>query len=314
MARFISLGMPNYNNASMIEQAVQSALTSKRIKQLVFFDNNSTDDSIDVMRQIETRYPDVNFVIHKRDSNLGTVRNFKDVYLNSSEYYFAWLATDDYVCGGYYDKLAEVLDSSDEGFCAGATIFLHPDGQQRAARSNRPLSGEWHCRLNSFLTDPCENQWCYGLFRREQVTTAILSLNDRPVSDWFMMMRLLNQGEFQFRADCQVYRRKSATQNYFSAANSPFIYKLFHETSPAEFLMDSMAEVINELQFSDANLLTLLKLYVRKIMELFRYNSHLVTDRTFEILKAQSDFEVMIKKRTTISDTLLAQLDWSYPW
>ena len=214
----------------MIKQAVQSALTSKRIRQLVFFDNSSTDDSLDVIQRIAADYPDLNFVIHKRDSNLGTVRNFKDVYLNSSEYYFAWLATDDYVCDGYYDKLAEVLDSSDEGFCAGATIFLHPDGQQRAARSNRPLSGEWHCRLNSFLTDPCENQWCYGLFRREQVATAILSLNDRPVSDWFMMMRLLNQGEFQFRADCQVYRRKSATQNYFSAANSPFIYRLFHET------------------------------------------------------------------------------------
>ena len=78
--------------------------------------------------------------------------------------------------------------------------------------------------------------------------------------------------------------------------------------------MDSTTEVINELEFSDANFLALLKLYVRKIMELFRYNSHLVTDRTSAILKAQSDFEVMIKERTKISDTLLSQLAWSYPW
>lgn len=306
--------MPNYNNAATIEQAVHSALTSKRIKQLVFFDNNSTDNSLDIIKRMAAFYPAVNFFINKRSINVGGIENFKDVYRHSNEYYFAWLATDDYVSSGYYDKLAEILDCSESGFCAGATIFLHADGQQRAARSNRPLLGDWHNRLGSFLADPCENQWCYGLFRREQVAAAVLGLNERAASDWFMMMRLLNEGEFLFRADCQVYRRKSATQNYFSAEHSPFIYQLLTEGSPAAFLMGSTIEIINEQDFSDANSLALLTLCVRKIMELFRYNSNLVADKAIAIQRAKRDFDMMIKAGTTISDTLLSQLDWNYPW
>lgn len=69
----ISVAMATYNGEKYIEEQVDSILNqSKPVDEIIIFDDNSTDGTLEIIR----RYADSRIKVHVNDKNVGYIENF----------------------------------------------------------------------------------------------------------------------------------------------------------------------------------------------------------------------------------------------
>lgn len=243
----ISIGIPNFNHGATLERAVLSALESSRVREIVFYDNASTDNSLEIIKKIKSERSDVIIKVQDRVYNVGASRNFYDCANLASSKYFAWLPSDDYVSPGYYDNLAEFLDINVEmSLCSGNTVIYNNNGFRLVAKSNRDLIGDKCSRINSFLSSPDENQWFYGLFRSDFLNHFIGKMKDEIACDWFVMCRILEKTEIKVISDSFIYRYETPLENYFSPNASESIKKAFLDGKAEEIMLPQIEDIMKE--------------------------------------------------------------------
>jgi hypothetical protein len=96
----VSIGMPVYNGASYLEEALQSVLAqSYEDFDVVISDNASTDTTEEICRTYAGKDERIRYF--RLRQNYGMISNFNNVYRLSTGQYFKWAASDD-VCGRDY--------------------------------------------------------------------------------------------------------------------------------------------------------------------------------------------------------------------
>jgi glycosyltransferase involved in cell wall biosynthesis len=204
----VSVGLPVYNGARFIAEAIDSILGQSFAElELIISDNASTDST----QEICERYArsDRRVLYFRQPVNLGAPRNWNFVADKARGRYFKWASANDFVDREFIAKTSDVLES-DEGtvLCYGRTWIVDESTDERqlydgdmAVTDDRPSARFIRVcrmfRLNNALS---------GLFRLDMLRRTRLN-QVYPASDIPLLAEMALLGRFRMLADPLLYRR-----------------------------------------------------------------------------------------------------------
>ena len=168
----ISIGVPVYNGAAHLAQALQSLLSqSFGDFEIIISDNGSTDSTPRIIAEFAARDPRIRAV--RQAENIGGLPNFRFVLNAARAPLFMWAAYDDWHGENYLQALSRALAANPEkemavprivrkrtdGTIAGITAITGLEALPRWRRVIRMLAGS---RGGMF----------YGLYRTPAIRTA----------------------------------------------------------------------------------------------------------------------------------------------
>lgn len=120
----ISIGMPVYNGAAFIRNALKTLLSQTESDfELVVSDNGSSDGSTEIL--LETAAADKRVRYFRHEKSLRAYDNFHYVLSKARAPYFMWAACDDNWDPDFIEKLAKALDGAPDSvmaFCDVNTV------------------------------------------------------------------------------------------------------------------------------------------------------------------------------------------------
>ncbi|MEM7478824.1 MAG: glycosyltransferase family 2 protein [Planctomycetota bacterium] len=203
----LSIGMPIYNAAAYLEEAIASLLKQTYGDfELIISDNRSTDASVSICRDLAATDSRISVVV--RSENVGVCRNFNEVFYRSRGEYFKWAAGDDRCDPNYLSRCIHVLQENEQVVCCHSrtvkvtpsncprpdfgdpTVFLSNDGTRKLDASGpQPssrfedvlLSSGWGVRSYGVVRRTCleRTRLIQPYFGFEKVLMAELSLMGR---------------------------------------------------------------------------------------------------------------------------------------
>jgi len=170
----VSIGMPVFNEARHLEEAIESLLGQDHANlELIISDNHSTDRTAAICLEYASRDPRIRYV--ENESNVGAVTNFNAVFRLSSGPYFMWAGGHDRWHPTFISRCLEVLES-DPG-----VVLCHPQagviggtGTKKSGIDTRGLDA--FRRLRATLQGMAAYT-IYGLIRSEALKTTRLFRN-----------------------------------------------------------------------------------------------------------------------------------------
>lgn len=118
----VSICIPSYNRADLIEETINSALSQTyRNIEVIVNDNCSTDRSWELLTEIANREPRLK--IFRNESNLGAVRNWKRVMSHASGEYALILWSDDLIKDTFVEKTLAAFDKDVAFVMTGVSEF-----------------------------------------------------------------------------------------------------------------------------------------------------------------------------------------------
>lgn len=172
----ISIGMPVYNGAKYIREALDSLLAQTLSDfELIISDNASTDETRKICEEYAGKDQRIRYIC--QDKNLGGGFNFNYVFFQAKGRYFAWLACDDTLEPNFLEKTTQYLDQ-DEDVVVCACDFKLVNEHGELIRIER-LEGiypstDWSYSQEHFFMFPLTNVYfsIYGVFRRQKIVDS----------------------------------------------------------------------------------------------------------------------------------------------
>ncbi|MDQ8198899.1 glycosyltransferase family 2 protein [Pelagicoccus enzymogenes] len=113
----VSLGMPVYNGANFIREAIASLLEQTfRDFELIIVDNASTDDTEAICRGFAETDERIRF--YRNSENIGAGKNFNLAVTYARGEYFKWAAHDDLCHPRFLEECVEVMDRNPDAALA----------------------------------------------------------------------------------------------------------------------------------------------------------------------------------------------------
>lgn len=179
MAR-IGIGVPVYNGASMLADALECLRTQTfEDIEVVIGDNASEDATAEIAADYAAR--DHRFRHLRRPENIGSVANFQALRAESSADLFCWRAYDDLSAPDFLERLAGIFDDDAATRLAVAEVRSEADdrARPRIAPFIAPPAGPRIRRVRHQLFSS-HASWIYGLWHRE----TLAALQDRVHRDY----------------------------------------------------------------------------------------------------------------------------------
>jgi len=132
----VSVIIPVYNAASYVTKAVESALHSPQVGEIILVEDKSPDNALEVCIQLKNKYDKVKLLQHLNGENRGAGES-RNLGIKHAQYDFiAFLDADDYYLPNRFDDLKELFESdkSIDGVY-GATGFYY-ENENREDRNN----------------------------------------------------------------------------------------------------------------------------------------------------------------------------------
>lgn len=217
----VSLGLPVYNGADFVAEALDSLLAQTfRDFEIVISDNASEDETASICREFEKRDARVRY--HCNERNMGVAHNFRRVFDLSRGEYFKWVVHDDVCDPTYLERCVEVLDGTPASvvLCYPKTILIdehgaeiEPFADRMDMRHRRPHERLAHLHRNLRL--------CHcglGLIRSDVLRGTRL-IDGFESSDVILLEELAMLGEFHEYPE-YLYRRRIHGGSSFGAYTS----------------------------------------------------------------------------------------------
>jgi glycosyltransferase involved in cell wall biosynthesis len=196
----LSIGMPVFNGAKWLDDAVTSVLTQSYTDfELIIVDNASTDDTAAIALAAASRDPRVRY--YRNPQNVGAHANYDRVFELATGRYFKWASCSDICLDGFFDKCVAVLDArSDVVLAYPRAIMLHtPDNAEPYATEyddNLHLDQERpSIRFREYLGRERINNVMNGVIRADALRRTALN-RPLPGSDISMIAELALLGKF----------------------------------------------------------------------------------------------------------------------
>ncbi|GFH39799.1 glycosyltransferase family 2 protein [Lactococcus insecticola] len=182
----VSVVIANYNNApylsKMMDSLVNQTLGIENL-QVMFIDDKSTDNSIEVVKPYIDKYP--NIEIYQLDENTGGAHGPRNVgLLNARGEYLVILDADDWYDENALAYLSQLMDESGDDFAVSG-IVQSIDG--KLSLKSRPYFIDGEFRNRSIQELSAEFYGWLGpqgiMIRRELVTTHNLHFVNQRVAD-----------------------------------------------------------------------------------------------------------------------------------
>jgi glycosyltransferase involved in cell wall biosynthesis len=189
----LSIGVPTYNRAAVLERAVSSALaqTYGRIEVIVS-DNASSDATEAVGRNLSARDSRVRYL--RQTENCGLLQNFRRVLVEARGELFMWLADDDWIDPAYATACIEALSvRPDCGLACGIDRYYDKDVLVRSGTPMNLDDNSPQDRVISYFQQVILNGVFYGIMRRELLLRVPLTITYGI--DWLMMASMAFLGK-----------------------------------------------------------------------------------------------------------------------
>lgn len=119
----VSIGMPVFNGAKYIREALDSLLIQTFYDfELVISDNASTDDTQAICEMYALKDPRIRYL--RASSNRGASQNFKLVLDQAKGEYFMWAAADDRWDHNWVENLYAHVKNTSQIACIGTVILM----------------------------------------------------------------------------------------------------------------------------------------------------------------------------------------------
>lgn len=263
----ISVGMPLYNNAETLRQALDSVLSqSENAIEVILSDDGSTDDTWRICEDYADRDSRIRAHRHPR---LGYYDNFRFTLDASTAPYFVWLAGDDHWHPDYLARCRDVLDTRPEVVgCVARCQFSRCGHASRLASGTYPLTGSVRENVARYLSFPSDNTRLFGVFRREALVDSFPT-EPMHAYDWALCASTLRFGQHHEIADILMARDETppAAHARLTLQDHRFVgFRLFPVLKMTLYLFWN-----RKVPISRAVLLSTLKLNVYKHQEAMFY-------------------------------------------
>ena len=220
----VSIGVPTYNRAPLLERALKSLVAQDYPNlEVILSDNASTDDTPQSCARMQEQYSFLRY--HRNSTIVPAMENFRKVLLLSSGYYFMWASDDDLWEPGFVSTLVDYLESNDDLVLVAAEAqYMLRDGTKLPFfREGAPFYKLLpHSRLRRLLMIVAHNygNLIYGLFRREAlllqdggtILDPVKSTNEIPI-----FLQVAARGGIQV-CDRVLFHKATTLRTYFQAA------------------------------------------------------------------------------------------------
>lgn len=210
----VGFGIPTFNHAHQLREAVESLLTqSYGNLRLVFIDDGSTDDTLDILEAY--RKADPRIVVIRNEQRLGYIRNAQKGFFEAERRfpdmaYFAWGSDHDVWHPRWLAELVRVLEVNPDAVLAWSEVRRIDGDGAFVPRPNKVLdtSGldDPICRLRTTLRRMAAGDMVYGLYRVPAVRDAGV-LRFVLLPDRLLMAELALRGKIVQVREPLWYRR-----------------------------------------------------------------------------------------------------------
>ncbi|HXZ80160.1 MAG TPA: glycosyltransferase family 2 protein [Terriglobales bacterium] len=208
MPPLISIGVPVYNGAGFLPQALDSLLGQTVADfELIISDNASTDDTEKVCRDYAKQDERIRYI--RQPINLGAPANWNFVAVQARGKYFKWSSANDYCAPEMLARCVAPMEA-DPGIvlCYGRTCLVEEESGRREEYSGdfSVIEGRPHERFNTLCRMIRLNNAQSGLIRVDALRRTQLDRH-YPGGDVVLMAELALQGRFLLLPEILLYRR-----------------------------------------------------------------------------------------------------------
>lgn len=222
----VAIGVPVYNGARYLRQAVESLLGQTwRDLEVVLSDNASTDETPDIARDLVARDARVRY--HRNEQNLGVFRNYDRALELTTAPFFKWAASND-LCGPGHIAACMAVLQADPAVCLAypGTCLFQDDPADATPYDLDPeaLQDDPVDRFRHILSSLRLNNAFNGVYRSDALRRT--SLNGEYLgSDMVVVAEIALQGKVKRAPGRHFYRRM--TPEAASAAMDPASRRAF---------------------------------------------------------------------------------------
>lgn len=214
----VNIGMPVYNGANYIAEAIESFLTQTFMDfELIISDNGSADDTEHICREYAHQDSRIRYI--RNDRNRGAAWNYNHTFALSNSLYFKWAGHDDLCAPEFLEKCVSMLN--DKGpqavLCYPKTLFIDAAGQVTEHYvDNVDLCFEGPvARLHHVLKHLDRCNCVFGLIRSDALRKTRL-IGNFIASDVVLVRELALLGQFHEIAE-PLFRRRIHREQYLEA-------------------------------------------------------------------------------------------------
>jgi glycosyltransferase involved in cell wall biosynthesis len=231
----IDVVIPCFQYGRFLRDSVGSVLQQDvEYLRVLIIDNGSTDNSLDVARQLASEDSRVHIVAHQR--NLGPLPSFNEGIDWATADYFMTLDADDLLVPGCLRRSMSILDKDPSiVFCYGAERCVSGDGAISIEHSTEQLDAEW--RISSgrdFIRRLCSKGYNFvgnpTVVRRTEIQKSIGHYDPELTYavDMNMWLRLATRGKVAETPALQGIRRVHPGQMTQSYRDAPVMDLIEH--------------------------------------------------------------------------------------
>ena len=204
----VSLGLPVYNGANFLRQALESVLSQTYSNwELILSDNGSTDGTEAICREFAAR--DARIRYFREERNRGATWNFNRVFTLSRGPFFRWTAHDDVCAPELLERCVAVLEELPEAvLCHPRTRIIGGTGEYLEdygikLRTDSPKVGH---RFHDLI---CVDHACFPIFGviRAEVLRHTGLMGNFVGSDRNLLAELALKGPFAEVPEYLFFRR-----------------------------------------------------------------------------------------------------------
>jgi glycosyltransferase involved in cell wall biosynthesis len=145
-APLVSVGLPVYNGAQLIDRALDSLLAQDLDDfEIVICDNASEDSTAKICAARAEGDPRIRFFAN--ETNLGLAANFNRTFELSRGTYFKWAAHDDWHAPNSLSACVELLEANPAAVACGTGVAIVDEDDDRAV-------GEWVPSVDLDIPEP----------------------------------------------------------------------------------------------------------------------------------------------------------------
>lgn len=218
----ISIGLPVYNGARFLPQALESLLgQSFSDIELIVSDNASSDSTQDICTEYAMRDARIRYV--RQNVNIGAMRNWNFVAKQARGKYFKWSSASDYCAPDMLARCFAAMEAeSDIVLCYGQTCLVDQEtGELTEYTGNIEIMEDRpHERFSKLCGSLKLNNAYGGLIRTNALHRTKLN-RFYSGGDIILMAELALMGRFRLLPQTLLYRRmgRETSSNELSASD-----------------------------------------------------------------------------------------------
>lgn len=261
----VTIGIPVYNEAKNIGRTLDSILNQSYPNlHILISDNCSTDNTVKIVKNKISSYPNSKCELFEQKTNLGAYENFKFLFERNESNFFGWLGAHDYVGSDYVEKLMENLvkdgvslsytdceyvSDNNEVFDFGNRSPIHLNEENPFLRAIHVYSKLKECYP------------FYGIYNLDQFEP--FPLWQVPASDRLILFAAAINGVISYRSDVQYSALRNEIKETFEERIARYHSLGVHDIDIHQInKMELLANAVYTLKSKRLNIVQKLKLLI----------------------------------------------------